>query len=518
MNDQILAAWKVLPLYLTQHILLSAAAMLLALVISLPLIVICAKNPRWSRFLLGCASVIQTIPGLALLALFYPLLLGLSHLTESLFSITFAALGFLPSLLALTLYALLPILRNGVAGILGVDPLVTEAADGVGMTARQKLLLIEIPLAAPILMAGIRTATVWTIGTTTLATSVGQVSLGNYIFTGLQTENWIFVLFGCLAATVLALMADFALNLIESGLALRQRPKILWGMGILFTGVLLALVPLLNSAKNNYVVGAKNFSEQFILAQTIDNRLSSMGTRIEQRTNLGSAVAFRALANNEIDVYVDYSGTLWSNVLGRTDQPPREQLLKELELELKKKYGVILLGGLGFENAYVLAMQEAQAQENQITSMIDLARMAPNFSLGSDLEFLHRPEWLALKSSYQFFFKSEQSFTPTLMYRAIKGSEIDVISAFSSDGRIKAQNLRILSDPHGAAPTYDAVILIAPKRAKDALLRQALAPLIDAIPVHQMQEANYLIDRDIDKMTIQQAAQFLENSIGKSVK
>src|SRR5262249_17374451 len=161
----------------------------------------------------------------ALLALFFPLLLAVSTLTRSLTGQGFSALGFLPSLLALTLYSMLPILRNGAAGILGVDPAIREAADGVGMTARRKLLQVRLPLAAPVIMAGVRTAAVWTIGAATLSTPVGQTSLGNYIFAGLQTENWVYVLFGCAASAALALIADQLLGLIEAG-ARRRSPRL----------------------------------------------------------------------------------------------------------------------------------------------------------------------------------------------------------------------------------------------------------------------------------------------------
>ena len=144
----------------------------------------------------------QTIPGLALLALFYPLLLALSILSEKLFCFRIPALGFLPSVLALALYSMLPVLRNTVTGLNGIDPAIKQAALGVGMTARQSLTMVELPLALPVIMAGIRTAAVWVIGTATLSTPIGQTSLGNYIFAGLQTQNWVFVLFGCIAAAV----------------------------------------------------------------------------------------------------------------------------------------------------------------------------------------------------------------------------------------------------------------------------------------------------------------------------
>ena len=217
MSGAMAAGFAVLPLYLASHVALSAAALALALAISLPLAVLAARSPRLRWPALALASLVQTVPSLALLALFYPLLLLVSSATRALLGVGVPALGFLPALLALTLYAVLPILRNGIAGLTGVDAAVREAADGVGMTPTQRLWRVEAPLAAPVVMAGVRTAAVLTIGTATLATPVGQTSLGNYIFSGLQTENWVFVLFGCVAAAGLALVTDQLLGLIEAG-------------------------------------------------------------------------------------------------------------------------------------------------------------------------------------------------------------------------------------------------------------------------------------------------------------
>ncbi|MBV9063861.1 MAG: ABC transporter permease, partial [Alphaproteobacteria bacterium] len=196
------------------------------MVISLPVAIASARSRRASGLLLAGASVIQTVPGLALLALFYPALLALSAVTTRQFGFGVPALGFLPALLALTLYAMLPVLRNTIVGLAAVDPAIKTAARAVGMTRPQSLLHVELPLAAPMIMGGIRIAAVWVIGAATLSTPVGQTSLGNYIFTGLQTENWTFVLFGSVAAAMVALIVDRLLALAETGLALHSRLRL----------------------------------------------------------------------------------------------------------------------------------------------------------------------------------------------------------------------------------------------------------------------------------------------------
>ena len=515
MSEQVRAAFALLPGYLAGHVALSAAALLLGLIVGLPLALASARVPAVRLPALGFASLVQTIPSLALLALFYPLLLALSVAVRMVSGHGFSALGFLPSLLALSLYALLPILRNGVAGLTGLDPAVMEAARAVGMTPRQRLVQVEAPLAAPVVMAGVRTAAVWVIGAATLSTAVGWTSLGDYIFSGLQTENWVLVLFGCGASAALALTADALLALIETGLARRSRVRLALGAAGLLAGTALALWPLAAGAggPKPYVVGAKNFAEQYILADLMADRLKATGARVVQRDDLGSVIAFRALAANDLDAYVDYSGTLWTNVLHHADTPPRPVLLRRLTAELKARYGVTLLGPLGFENAYVLAMKADRAAALHIASLSDLAPQAGGLKLGSDLEFLSRPEWRALSSAYDLHFKAQTRYQPTFMYRALEGGEVDVISAFSSDGRIAADRLVTLSDPKGAAPSYDAVILLSPHRDGDARLRGALQPLVGAIPVEAMRAANLTVDRDADKRTPEQAAQALARTI-----
>jgi osmoprotectant transport system permease protein len=518
MDERTVNALGLLPDYLAQHVLLSLVALGLGILIGLPLAVAATRHRGLRLAALAAASLVQTIPGLALLALFYPLLLGLSALTQSTIGIGLPALGFLPSVMALTLYALLPVLRNAIAGLAGLDPAVIEAANAVGMTPTQRLVQVEAPLAAPVVMAGIRTAAVWTIGAATLSTSVGQTSLGNYIFSGLQTENWIFVLFGCVVAALLALAVDQLLGLIEAGITRRDRARVQAGLAGIVIGGGIALTPLMLGAQHTYLVGAKNFSEQFILAELISERLVREGATAERRQGLGSAIAFRALASSDIDVYVDYSGTLWTNVMERRDSPERQAMLDELTRWMADRYRVHVLGALGFENAYALAMKRERAAELGVHSIEDLARHAPKLSFGTDLEFLSRPEWSALKGAYALNFAEQRSYNPTFMYRALQAGDVDVISAFSSDGRIAADGLELLADPKHAIPSYDAVLLISPRRANDEVILRALEPLIGAITPQRMQEANFMVDRDTDKVSPREAARFLARTADAPVR
>jgi osmoprotectant transport system permease protein len=430
------AALAGLPPKLAAHVALSAAALALAIVVAAPLVLLARSRPRLRWTALGLAGLVQTIPALALLALFYPALLAVRGVTGG----SLPVLGFLPALLALALYALLPLLRGGIGGLLGVDADVIEAANGVGMTARQRLFDVELPLAAPVILGGVRTAAVWTI----------------------------------LAAIAAA-----------------------------------AVIPSLGGAPAKpVVVGAKNFSEQYILADLIAARLAPRA--VVQRSGLGSAVAFRALAAGDVDVYVDYAGTLWTGILGHSEKLPRADLLAALTRELGTKYGVGVVGPLGFENAYVLAVRRDTATRLHLKTIADLARAAPGLTLGADIEFLSRPEWAGLDAAYHLAFRAKKSFEPTFMYRALASGEADVISAFSSDGRIAAQDLVVLTDPLGAIPSYDALLLVSPTRAKDHALDAALRPLVGAIDVAAMRRANLLVDRDADKLSPAAAARTLE--------
>ena len=372
-----------LPEYLTAHLQLALLALLLSATISLPL-GIAVTRIRWLEGpVLAVAGTIQTVPGLALLAVMVPLLAAMN----------LQSIGFLPAIAGLTLYGVFPILRNTVTGLAGVDPTLKEAARGVGMTPRQQLVQVELPLAMPVIVAGLRTATVWLVGMTTLSTPVGATSLGNYIFSGLQTRNYTAVLVGCVAAAGLALVLDGTIRTLERGMTERRRGSVLASLAVvtglcLYVTVTLA-APLVTNRARPIVIGSKTFTEQYVLS-------SILSQWIEQETNrptvlmqsLGSIVAFEALAAGEIDIYVDYSGTLWVNEMGRgADGTTRQDVLETLGEHLRNKRDITLIATLGFENAYALAVRGEDAERLNLGRISDLFHYAPVMAIGGDYEF-----------------------------------------------------------------------------------------------------------------------------------
>ena len=500
MSERTLAELALLPVTLSHHLLLSLSALSSGILICFPLAVLISRVKALQWPALTVASIVQTIPGLALLALMVPLL---------------GQIGFLPAFFALVLYSMLPILHNTLTGILGVDPAVIEAARGIGMTTFQRLSRVELPLAAPVIIAGIRTSTVWVVGTATLATPVGATSLGNHIFSGLQTQNPAAVIVGCLAAAALAVTLDQLIRLLENAARRRSRRAGLAAVAGLLVVLIGGLAPLLSNVRGNgpltpVVVGAKTFTEQYVLAEFLTLRLRQAGLPALSKMSMGSTILFEALASGQVDCYIDYSGTIWANVMKRSDVQPRAVLLDEMTHWLQANHHVKLLGSLGFENTYALAISEETAAKQKISSLLELSSRAPALRIGSDYEFFGRPEWLALKARYGLRFAEQRTFDPSLMYEAIRTKSVDVISAYSTDGRIVDYKLVVLADPLGALPPYDAVLLLSPDAAKRPELVAALAPVMGAISDRTMREANKMVD--MERHSVTEAAMFLQEA------
>jgi osmoprotectant transport system permease protein len=259
-------------------------------------------------------------------------------------------------------------------------------------------------------------------------------------------------------------------------------------------------------------VGTKSFEEQYILGALIGERLERAGYRTARRDGLGSTVIFHALEAGDVDVYVDYSGTLWTTAMKRADMPGRKAVLDRLSSWLAKR-GDGYVGALGFENAYAFAMRRDRAKALGIETLADLAAHAPQLKIGGDFEIFSRPEWNGVVKAYGLRFAVRRQYQANFMYGAVANGDVDVISAFSSDGRIAQYDLKILGDPKHALPPYDAVLLVSPRYAHDERFLAALRPLVGAIGLAPMQRANLMVDRDKDKATAGQAAAMLEAAI-----
>ncbi|MCZ6782965.1 MAG: ABC transporter permease/substrate-binding protein [Proteobacteria bacterium] len=492
---------SLLPEYGTAHLQLTLAALLLGGLVAIPTGIWVTRRKRFEPAVLGVASVLQTIPSLALLAFMVPLLAALGGFTASAFGIELRSIGFLPALLALTLYSVLPMLRNTVTGIEGVDPALVEAARGVGMTDAQQLWRVELPLALPVIVAGVRTATVWVVGTATLATPVGATSLGNYIFSGLQTRNFTAVVLGSVAAAGLALTLDGLIRLLERGVRERARGPVTTALVLLSALLVYAGATSAWSASRGgeraVAIGAKTFTEQYILAAMLSQQVTrETGRPTRTVESLGSTVAFDALRSGELDLYVDYSGTIWATIMKRDELPDdRAQVVRQVGEYLAAGPGIELVGALGFENTYVLGMREAQARELGVETIGQLSRHAPRLEIGGDYEFFARPEWVALRDTYGLRFRRRRSMDASLMYQAAAAGEVDVISAFSTDGRIAAFDLRLLKDDRGVIPPYDAIILASARLVREAPdVVEAVRALLGRIDEATMQQLNWAVD------------------------
>ncbi|MDP1883036.1 MAG: glycine betaine ABC transporter substrate-binding protein, partial [Bradyrhizobium sp.] len=320
--------------------------------------------------------------------------------------------------------------------------------------------------------------------------------------------------FGCVAAAGLALAVDQLLALIEAGIRHRSRLRaIAGGVGIAAL-VAATLVPQVARPPSSTIVGAKTFAEQYVLSALIAQRLRAAGFSAGSREGLGSNVIFEALASGDIDVYVDYSGTLWANQFHRTDAKPRKELLTELKTTLAGQ-NITLLGELGFENAYALVMPRQRAEEKGIRSIADLASHAAAMSIAADYEFFSRPEWAALQKAYGLKFRAQRQMQPDFMYAAAASGEVDVIAGYTSDGLIAKYDLAALDDTSHAIPPYDAIVLLGPKRAKDEALRAALAPLLGSIDIATMREANLRAAGGDGASSPDAVARWLWDKVGK---
>lgn len=473
---------------LLQHVVLVGASTAAAMAIGVPVGVLAARRPRLAAPVVWIANVVQTIPSLAMFGFLLPLpLVG--------------GLGARVAIVVLILYALLPIVRTTVAGIRGVDRALVEAGTALGMTPRQLLWQVELPLALPSIVAGIRVAAVIGVGTATIAAAVGAGGLGEYIFRGLSMVDPTVILAGAVPAAALALAVDGVLLFGER--ALRRggsaRRTAVAGLSATMLIVALAAVASARTPSRDAIirVGSKNFTEQIVLGELVAQAIERTGLRVERKLNLGGTfICDRAVRSGDIDVYVEYTGTADTAVFKNPVETDPARVLARVRGAYADA-GLTLLPPLGFENTFAILVRGSEARRLGLRTIEDAAAHAAGWRAGFGYEFLQRADgYPGLRDRYGLrFAAAPRAMDLSLIYRALSQGQVDLVAGDATSGLIAAYDLFMLEDNRRYFPPYDAV----PVARRAVLLRHpgvraALDALAGRLTIDEMRRMNQAVD------------------------
>ncbi|MFK9092866.1 glycine betaine ABC transporter substrate-binding protein [Bacillus salipaludis] len=494
---------------LGEHLYLSIISVLIAIIIGIPLGILISNEPKLSKPIIGTTNVIQAVPSLALLG----------------FLIPFIGIGSAPAIVMVVLYSLLPIVKNTYTGLTNIDGDILEAAKGIGLTKSQTMRKVQLPLAFPMIMAGIRISAVTAVGLMTIAAFVGAGGLGYLVFSGVQTVDNHMILAGAIPACILALLIDFVVGKLETSLSYTSKQKNASKSGKKAKKWMIALASIIiisfggfkvysfANAEDKIIIGSKNFSESMILgnmlADIIENKTD---IQVERKLNLGGTqVAFSAIKNGDIDLYVEYTGTGLVNILNQPPESDPDKVYDYVEREFKQKYNIELLKPLGFNNTYALAVRQDTANEYGLNTISDLAKVSGNLIMGPTIEFPNREDGLiGLSKTYNMEFKDVKAVDGGLRYTALKNHKSDVIDAFSTDGLLEAFKLKVLKDDQNFFPPYYAVPIIKEETLKEhPELKKAINTLSGKLSDEKMRELNYKVD-SLKQSPAKVAKEFLE--------
>ena len=474
-----------------EHLILVIISLAIAISIGLPVGIFITRQPKLASPILGLANAIQTIPSLAI----FGFLISVPFL---------GGIGKTPAIFALTLYALLPIIRNTYIGINSINPAIKEAGIGMGMTDQQLLLQVEIPLALPVILAGVRVATVISVGIATIAAAVGGGGLGVFIFRGISTVNNELILAGAVPAAVIALSADFGLELLEKNLTkqIANKGKFNQQIGIVLGIITLIIAGLITfnyqQAPAKIIIGSKNFTEQVILgellAQHIENHTK---LKVDRRFNLGGTfIAHEAVKAGKIAGYVEYTGTSFTTILKEKPISDPESVYEKVKEYYDQKLKLAVMKPLGFENTFAMIIREEDAKKWQIKSLSEIGKYTPQIKAGFGYEFLERADgYPGLSKTYGLKFANIKQMELGLMYQALKEKQVDFIAASSTDGLIPVLNLVILEDDKKYFPPYQAIPIFNQQiLQKYPELTDTINQLGGKISTTEIQKMNYQVD------------------------
>jgi osmoprotectant transport system permease protein len=479
-----------------EHLLLVLIATGAAAIIGVPIGVLLTRKPAFARPVLAVANVLQTIPSLALFGFMIPLLGAYG-------------IGRVPAIIALFLYSLLPIIRNTFAGISGVDPAVREAARGMGMTNWQMLKEVEFPLALSVIIAGLRVATVISIGTATIAAAIGAGGLGTYIFRGLRTIDRTLILAGAVPAAIMALGADFALGWVEKSLApggeRRAHKPLRWALAAVAVASAAAAIFFSTGGTTatggrRVVVASKDFTEQLILGELVAQAIEAKaGIAVERRFELSGDICHRGMVSGEIDLYVEYTGTAFTAILKHDPITDPGEVYAQVKREYESEFDLEWLDPLGFNNTFAILVRGDDAKSLRLKTISEAARYAPGWRAGFGQDFMSRQDgYPGFARTYGLKFREQpREMELSLTYQALAGRQVDLIAGNSTDGLIDKLGLFQLEDDRRYFPPYEA----APIARKEVLerfpeIRAAIKSLAGKLTDSEMRRLNYSIDSE----------------------
>jgi osmoprotectant transport system permease protein len=480
-----------------EHLVLVIIAIAVATLVGIPLGILITRKPKLTQPILGLANAIQTIPSLAI----FGFLISVPFL---------GGIGKIPAIVALTLYALLPLIRNTYTGITNVDPAIREAGRGMGMTDRQLLLMVEIPLSLGVILAGVRVATVICVGIATIAAAIGGGGLGVFIFRGISTVNNQLILAGAIPAAAIALIFDFALSWLEKLLGQSREKSIfnrqfVFRLGLVFLLIVGSLAIayrsniLLAMSDRRIIIGSKDFTEQVILGELLAQQIEAQtDIKVDRRLNLGGTfICHEAVKAGKIDGYVEYTGTAFTSVLKEKPITDPQAVYQQVKQEYDRKFQLEVMKSLGFENTFAMIIRREDADGLQIKTISDAARYSPQWQAGFGYEFMNREDgYPKLAKVYDLkFAKLPQEMDLGLIYKALANKQVDLVAGNSTDGLIPVLKLVVLEDDKKYFPPYEAVPIFNRKTLeKYPQLRAAIAQLTDLISAREMQNLNYQVD------------------------
>jgi osmoprotectant transport system permease protein len=479
-----------------EHLFLVIVSTGLAIVIGVPLGILLTRKPGLSKPVLGFANIMQTVPSLALFGFLIPLNIYLFDIK------ILGGIGARTAIIALALYALLPIIRNTFTGISSVDPAIRDAGRGMGMTDRQLLFQVELPLALGVIIAGVRVATVICVGTATIAAAIDAGGLGRYIFRGLRANDNLLILAGALPAALIALGADLALGYVERTIQFRgwikAKSRKLVGSSVAALLIIAGAAYLFaGKSAGRIVVGSKDFTEQVILgeilAQAIEGRT---GLGVERRFDLGGNLAHEALVAGEIDLYAEYTGTALLAILKAAPLTDPQEVYRRVKAEYASRFHLAWTEPLGFNNTFAILVRGEDAQRLGLKTVSDAARVSSQWRAGFGQDFMSRPDgYPGFVRTYGFQFRETREMDLSLTYRALAEKQVDLIAGNSTDGLISRYGLVHLQDDRNYFPPYDAVPVVREETLeKFSQLRATLTQLGGILTVDEMRQLNDAVD------------------------